>query len=58
VPIDVSLVPELDLPVADAPVIIGNSIACNLDFSFTIIIIIIIIIFIIVTDFYLLLSFG
>jgi len=49
VPVDVSLVPELDLPVADAPVIIGNSVACNLGFAFISIIILIIVT--VVTDF-------
>jgi len=43
VSIDVSLVPEIDLPVADAPVIIGNSVACNLDIAFIIIIVAVII---------------
>jgi hypothetical protein len=33
VPVDFSLVTELGLPVADAPVIIGHSVACNLDFA-------------------------
>jgi len=44
VSVDVSLVPELDLPVADVPVIIGNSVACNLDIAFIIIIIVAVII--------------
>jgi hypothetical protein len=43
VPVGVSLVPELDLPVAEAPVITGNSVACNLDFAFISIIILIIV---------------
>jgi hypothetical protein len=49
VPVDVSLVPELDLPVADAPVIARNSVACILDFAFISIIILIIVT--VVTDF-------
>jgi len=43
VSVDVSVVPELDLPVAHAPVIIGNYVACNLDITFIIIIIVIIV---------------
>ena len=48
VPVDVSLVRELDLPVADAPVIIGNSVTCNLDFAFVSIIILVIVTVIVV----------